>query len=208
MHKMITDKQGLNNRRRTLASLAAVSPSLLTACAPMTINYYRPEANAGNVVKAWCPPVHSFVLIDAHDVIVGFKLSSPDKEQVAITMTLEIPEKHTVRMLDRFVEIDDGSGVIVSGELTGQVWVSAGRLGEVPLDKPMQGSTEKKIFDQTTLYGKTEHAYFMLSAEIPAVESKIWLLKPPVFFVDGIQVELPAITFIQTEEKIIGSLNC
>jgi hypothetical protein len=205
---MITDKQGLNNRRRTLASLAAVSLSLLTACAPMTINYYRPEANAGNVVKAWCPPVHSFVLIDAHDVIVGFKLSSPDKEQVAITMTLEIPEKHTVRMLDRFVEIDDGSGVIVSGELTGQVWVSAGRLGEVPLDKPMQGSTEKKIFDQTTLYGKTEHAYFMLSAEIPAVESKIWLLKPPVFFVDGIQVELPAITFIQTEEKIIGSLNC
>jgi hypothetical protein len=205
---MITDKQGLNNRRRTLASLAAVSLSLLTACAPMTINYYRPEANAGNVVKAWCPPVQSFVLIDAHDVIVGFKLSSPDKEQVAITMTLEIPEKHTVRMLDRFVEIDDGSGVIVSGELTGQVWVSAGRLGEVPLDKPMQGSTEKKIFDQTTLYGKTEHAYFMLSAEIPAVESKIWLLKPPVFFVDGIQVELPAITFIQTEEKIIGSLNC
>jgi hypothetical protein len=207
---MNTYKPGLLKGLRVCVTLPTISLSLmlLMACAPMTVTYYRPDAASGKVVKAWCPPVHSFILIEAHDVIVGFSVSSPQKDRVLVTITFEIPEKHNVQLMDRFVEIHGSTGVSLKSELSGHTWVAAGRTEEIPLDMPMQGSTKRRIFDQTTLYGKTEHAYFFLRAEMTATQSERFTLKPPMFFVDGIQVDLPVITFVRTEETFVGSLNC
>ena len=195
---------------RMPAVLATVSLflTLLSACAPMTVTYYQPDAASGRVVKAWCPPVRSYVLLDVRDVTVGFNVSSPRKDRVQVTITFEVPAKHTVQMIDRFVEIRSPSGVTAKSELFGRQWVSAGRTGEIPLDRPMEGGTTKKVFDQTTPYGKTEHAYFFLRADIDVAPAGSFLLKPPRFFVDGKEVDFPAITFIKTEETYLGSLNC
>jgi hypothetical protein len=203
-------RPGIKNVLRENVILTAVSLSLilLTACAPMTVTYYRPDSASGKVVKAWCPPVHSFILIETHDVIVGFKVSSPLKDRMLVTITFEIPEKHNVQIVDRFVEIHGITGVSSKGELSGHTWVAAGRTAEIPLDMPMQGSTKKRVFDQTTLYGKTNHAYFFLRADIAAVRSERFSLKPPMFSVDGIQVDLPVINFVRTKETFVGSLNC
>lgn len=191
-------------------TLLAVTLSLIlpTGCAPMTETYYRPDATFGKVVKAWCPPVRSFILIEAHDIIVGFKVSSPLKDRMQVTITFEIPKNHSVQLIDRFVEIQGLTGDSSKGELSGHTWVAAGRTVEIPLDMPMQGHTKKRMFDQTTLYGKTEHAYFILRAEMPIAHSEKISLKPPVFVVDGIQVDLPIIIFVRTEETVIRSLNC
>ena len=207
---MNTYKQAVFSGLRVHVTLAATSLSLmlLTACAPMTVTYYRPDATFGKIVKAWCPPVHSFILMETHDVIVGFKVSSSQKDQVLVTITLEIPEKHKVQLMNRFVEIVGPTGVSLKSELYGHTWVGVGRTAEFPLDMPMQGSTQKKMFEQTTLYGKTEHAYFFLRADMAAVQSEKFSLKPPVLLVDGIQIHLPVITFIRTEETFVGSLNC
>ena len=211
------DRNTMNNSRTSVLSrlrvgstLATVSLTLmlLTACAPMTVTYYRPDAVSGKVVKAWCPPVHSFILINTHDVIVGFRVSPPQGDRMRVTITFEIPEKHDVKLMDRFVEILGPTGVSSKSELTGHIWVAAGRTTEIPLDMPMQGSTKKRVFDQTTLYGKTEHAYFFLRADIAAVESERFSLKPPMLSVDGILVDLPVITFVRTKETFVGSLNC
>ena len=72
----------------------------------------------------------------------------------------------------------------------------------------MHGNTKKRVFDQTTLYGKTEHAYFILRAEIGIGQLEKIYLKPPVFVVDDIQVDLSVITFEKTEETFVGGLNC
>ena len=203
-------KPGVLNVLRVPVIIATVllSLMLLTACAPITVTYYRPDAVSGKVVKAWCPPVHSFILIETHDVIAGFKVSATQEDRVMVTITFEIPEKHNVQMIDHFVEIYGPSGVNSKSELFGRTWVAAGRTAEIPLDMPMQGSTKKRVFDQTTFYGKTEHAYFFLRADMPVVQSEMFSLKPPRFFVDGIQVDLPVITFTKSKETFVGSLNC
>jgi hypothetical protein len=141
-------------------------------------------------------------------VIVGFKVSSPLKDRMLVTITFEIPENHNVQLMDRFVEIHGLTGDSSTGKLSGHTWVAAGRTAEVPLDMPMQGYTKKRVFDQTTLYGKTEHAYFILRAEMIAAQSEKFSLKPPVFFVDDIQVDLPVIIFVRTKETFVGALNC
>lgn len=210
---MITPlKPSIFNGLRVRVPLKTVSLllmlALMTACAPMTVTYYRPEAASGKIVKAWCPPVRSFILIETHEVIVGFKASSPQEDRLRVNITFEIPSKHNVQLTDHFVEIHGPPGISSKGELFGFTWVAAGRAEEIPLNMPMQGSTKKRMFDQTTLYGKTEHAYFFLRAEMDAIQSERFTLKPPRFYVDGIQVDLPVINFIKIEESIVGSLNC
>lgn len=207
---MSTDNRGAINGLRMRVTLTSVvlSVMLLTACAPMTVNYYRPDAASGKVVRAWCPPVHSVILIETHDVIVGFEISSPQKDRVLASITFEIPENHKVQLVDRFVEIHSSTGVSSKGEISGRMWVAAGRTAEIQLDMPMQGNTKKRLFDQITRYGKTEHAYYFLIADMAAVQSDRFSLKPPRFFVNGIQVDLPVITFVRTKETHIGSLNC
>lgn len=180
----------------------------LTACAPITTTFYRPDSDTGKVVKAWCPPVHSFLLIETHDVIVGFKVSSIDKGRMLATITFEIPENHHVKMIDHFVEINGLNQISSKGELSAHTWVAAGRTEKIAIDRPMQGYTKKRIIGQTTLYGKTEHAYFFLHAEIDAAPSERISLKPPSFEVDGVRIELPVIEFTKTEETFAGSLNC
>lgn len=190
--------------------LATVSLSLMlmTACAPITETYFRPDAASGKIVKAWCPPVQSFILFETHNLTVGFNISSPQKDRALVTITFEIPEKYNVQMIDRFVEIHGASGINLKGELLGHTWVAAGRTAEISLDMPMQGDTKKRMFDQTTLYGKTEHAYFFLRAEMAVVHAEKFFLKPPMFLVNGVNVDLPMITFIKTKETFVGPLNC
>ena len=189
---------------------AAVSVFVLflAACAPMSVSYYRPGAAHGKVVKAWCPRVHSVILFDVHDVIVGFEISAIQQNHVLATMTFEIPEKHSVQLIDHFVEIHSSTQASSQGDLSGRVWVSAGRTGEISLNTPMYGKTEKRVFDQITRYGKTKQAYYFLRAEAAAIPLEKLSVKPPRFLVNGMQVELPVITFSRTSESYIGSLNC
>ena len=147
-------------------------------------------------------------MFDVHDVIVRFEISAIQQNHVLATMTFEIPEKHSVQLIDHFVEIHSSTQASSQGDLSGRVWVSAGRTGEISLNTPMYGKTEKRVFDQITRYGKTKHAYYFLRAEAAAIPLEKLSVKPPRFLVNGMQVELPVITFSRTSESYIGSLNC
>lgn len=193
---------------RAGAATASVFVLFLAACAPMSVSFYRPDAVHGKVVKAWCPPVHSIILFEVHEVVVGFEVSSSQENRVLVTMTLEIPEKNSVQLIDHSVEILSSTQARLRGDLSGRVWVSAGRTGEISLRTPMHGKTEKSLFDQITRYGKTKHAYYFLRAEIAAVPFENLSLKPPRFLVNGMQVDLPVISFSRINESYIGSLNC
>jgi hypothetical protein len=192
------------------AGAVAVSLSMLfsAACAPMSVSFYRPDSAHGKVVKAWCPPVRSVILFDVYDVIVGFEVTSPQENRVLATMMFEIPEKHSVLLIEHAIEIQSPTQASSWGDLTGRVWVSAGRTGEISLKTPMHGKTEERFFDQITRYGKTKHAYYFLRAEITAIPLEKLSLKPPRFLVDGMEVDLPIITFSRTSESYVGSLNC
>jgi hypothetical protein len=181
---------------------------LLAACAPISVSFYQPDAAHGKLVKAWCPPVRSVILFEVHDVIVGFEVSSPQENRILATMTFEIPEKHSVLLIEHSIEIQSPTQASSWGHLKGQVWISAGRTGEISLKTPMQGKTEEGLFDQVTRYGKTKHAYYFLRAEFASIALEKLSLKPPMFVVDGIEVDLPDITFSKTSESYIGSLNC
>lgn len=174
----------------------------------MSVPFYRPDAPPGKVVKAWCPPVHSVILFEVHDVIVGFELSSSQSDRVLVTIMFEIPENRSVQLIDRSVEITSSTQTSSKGDLSGHVWVSAGRTGEISLETPMQGRSEKRLFAQITRYGKTTHAYYFLRADIVAAQSERYTLRPPRFLVNGMQVVLPVITFSRTTESYVGSLNC
>jgi len=181
---------------------------LLAACAPMRVSFYRPDSAHGQLVKAWCPPVRSVILFDVHDVTVGFEISTPQKNRILATMTFEIPEKHSVLLIDHSIEIQSPTQASSWGNLRGRAWVSAGRTGKISLKMPMQGKTEERLFDQITRYGKTKHAYYFLRAEIATIPMEKLSLKPPRFLVDGMEADLPDITFLRTSESYIGSLNC
>lgn len=181
---------------------------LLAACAPMSVSFYRPDSAHGKLVKAWCPPVRSVILFDVHDVTVGFEVSSPQENRILATMTFEVPETHSVLLIDHSIEIQSPTQTRSWGDLRGRVWVSAGQTGEISLKTPMQGKTEERLFDQITRYGKTKHAYYFLRAEIATIPMEKLSLKPPRFLVDGMEVDLPDITFSRTSESYIGSLNC
>ena len=192
--------------RAGVASVLAFA-LFLAACVPMSVSYYRLGEAYGKVVKAWCPPVHSVILFDVHDVIVGFEVSAIQQNRVLAIMTFEIPEKHSVQLIDRFVAIHSSTQASSQGELTGWVWTSAGRTGEISLNTPMYGKTEERLFDQITRYGKTKHAYYFLQAEVATTPLEKLFVKPPRFLVNGMQIELPVITFSRISETYIGSLN-
>ena len=193
---------------RVGSAVVALSVLLLAACAPMTVPFYRPGAAPGKVVKAWCPPVHSVILFEVHDVLVGFEVSSSQSDRVLVTIMFEIPENRSVQLVDHSVEIYGPTQASLKGELSGRVWVSAGQTGEISLDTPMYGRTEERLFDQITRYGKTKHAYYFLRADVAAIQSDRLFLKPPRFLVNGLRVDLPVITFSRTTESYVGSLNC
>jgi hypothetical protein len=150
---MNTSKTSVLGRLRVDSTLATVpiSSMLLAACAPITVTYYRLDEVSGKVVKAWCAPVYSFILINTHDVIVGFKVSPLQTDRLVVTVTFEMPEKHDIKLMDRFFEILGPPGVCSKSELTGNTWVAAGCTAEIPLDMPMLGSTKKGVFHQGTL---------------------------------------------------------
>lgn len=177
----------------------------LAGCA---FSFYKPDAASGKVVKAWCPPVHSVILFEVDDVVIGFELSPVQKDRVLARITFEIPEHRSVQLVDRSVQISHSTSGGSKGELIGRVWVSSGRSSAISLGKPMGGRTEERLFGQTTRYGKTKHAYYFLSAEVAVEQSDQLFLKPPRFLVNETSVDLPRVTFSKTEGHAFVGLNC
>lgn len=187
---------------------AALAMATLTACAPMTSTFYRPNPELGRVVKAWCPPVHSVILIDIQGVTVGFELYPAQGDVVWARISFEISDKHSVQLVDRFIEVSSPNQRTAKGNLSGHVWVSPLRVEVISLDTPMNGRTETGLFGQTTRYGRTKHAYYLLQADINVTHADYLVLNPPRFLVNGVAVDLPPVAFTRTTEFYIGSLNC
>ncbi len=139
---------------------------------------------------------------------MGFCVAEPFEVSVGQRGLGITSAEHSVQLVDRSVEIFDETSVSWKGELSGWTWESAGRTGKISLEAPLQGRTEEKLFDQVTRHGTTKHAYYILRADMVAVQSEKLFLKPPRFLVDGTLIELPVITFSRTTEWHIGSLNC
>lgn len=173
----------------------------------MTVTFYRPEAPAAKVVKAWCPPVHSVALLQVHGVTAGFELL-PSARGVLARIMFEVPENHFVHLLERTVELAGPAGESATGTLRGSRWASAGRTETVPLDAPLRGSTGKKALGEPTRYGRTQHAYYFLEAHVAAAQSERLRLKPPRILINGAPAEVPEIGFSRTTESYIGALNC
>lgn len=191
-----------------ILATAALAIALLTACAPMSSTFYRPNPELGRVVKAWCPPVQSVMLVDTHGVTVGFELYPIQEGMIQARISFEISDKHSVQLVDRFIEVTNSNQRSAKGHLSGRVWASPWRTEEMPLDAPMNGKTEMGFFGQTTRYGRTKHAYYFLQADISMTHADYLVLKPPRFLVDGVAVDLPPIAFTRTTEFYISSLNC
>lgn len=195
---------------RLLARLFAISALLLTAgCAPfVTIDYYRPEAPEGEVVRAHCPPVNSFILFKNQGVLVGVGHLRQSENRLSIVLTFEIPEGKSVTLPRRTAELSTPSGHVHTGSLTGHLW-APGPVVDLPPDWPMTGRTTRKFLDQVTAYGTTEHAYYFFRVTFPAQKEVSFELKLPPFAVDGVEVVLPAVRFVRDSEFFwILSLNC
>lgn len=181
-------------------------------CVPfVTSTYYRPEARGGRIAQAHCPPLPSFLLFDQDGVVIGAQLSSRG-EQIAITMTFEVPEGRTVNLLGGEVGVRSGGGAEANGELTGSMWVGLGVTTDFPPDLPLSGKTQRwriRPFQQTTLYGTTKHAYFWFQAIVDIPESGHFTVALPAFTVNEVESKLPKIEFrLHTEFHWVYPLNC
>lgn len=195
---------------RLWTRLLAISALLLTAaCAPfVTIDYFRPAAPEGEIARAHCPPVNSFILFKTEGVVVGAGHLRQSEGRISVLLTFEIPEGKSVALPQRTVELSTPSGDVHTGSLSGQLW-APGPAVDHPPGLPMTGKTTKRFLDQVTVYGTTEHAYYYFKATFPVQKEDSFQLKLPPFTVDGVEVELPAIRFVRDSEFFwILSLNC
>ncbi|GIX29420.1 MAG: hypothetical protein KatS3mg123_3301 [Burkholderiales bacterium] len=160
-----------------MLATAAVAMALLTACAPMSSTFYRPDPGLGRVVKAWCPPIQSVILVETRGVTVGFELYPIQEGVLLARISFEIPDKHSVQLVDHFIEVGSPNQRSAKVHLSGHVWASPWRTEEIPLDAPMNGRTETGLFGQTTRYGRTKHAYYLLQADISMTHADQLVLK-------------------------------
>lgn len=169
----------------------------MVSCAPaVTIPYYRPVAAGGTVVNAHCPPVDSFVLFEEHDIIVGAHAAFSEEGRLSATITFEVPKGKTVRLLDQDLWVNIPSRGSSKVKLSGYIWTGAGRTSDFSPATPLIGETGKKLFlKQVTLYGTTNHAYYMFYATLDVSEPEPIMLKIPKFSVGDIVVELPEVKF-------------
>jgi hypothetical protein len=170
---------------------------LLISCAPaVTVQYYRPITTEGAVVNAHCPPVDSFVLFEEHNIIVGAQVVFSDKGKLSSTITFEVPKDKTVQLLDQNVLINTPSQGLSKIRLSGYTWVGPGRTSEFFPENPLVGKTKKKLLlKQVTLYGTTNHAYYVFYASVDVLKPEQVSIKIPKFSVNDFEVELPEIKF-------------
>ena len=171
---------------------------------------YRPQAVSGTVARAFCPPVHDVILFEAHEINVGVRVSSYAKDEIRIVIEFVIPDNHVVEIIDRTVEIYSSASNRSQGTLSGIKWVSLSRTEEITLDKPLQGRTEKKLFlfRQTTLSGKTNHAYYLLKVNMEKLDEDEFYLELPRFTVNGVASNLPVIKYVKDKEFVVVGINC
>lgn len=181
---------------------------LLSACAPMTVEFYRPHALDGKVVNAYCPPVESFILIENNGVITSTKASLSAENQVSVIIGFEVPEGRVVILENENVASMIEDRIFASSVLSGRVWISRGHTGEFQTDSPMIGKTEKRFLWPGTLYGQTDHAYFWFSTLLSVPDTATFVLRLPNISVNDIKVQLPLVRFTRDKKSYIGSLNC
>ena len=169
----------------------------LFSCAPaVTIQYYRPIAPEGEVVNAHCPPVDSFVLFEEHDIIVGVHAAFAAEGKLSTTVTFEVPKDKSVRLLDPNISITTPSQGLSKVRLSGYTWTGPGRTSDFSPETPLVGETKKNfLFKQVTLYGTTNHAYYVFYTSIDVLKPEQVIIQIPDFLVDDSIVELPKIKF-------------
>lgn len=170
---------------------------LIVSCAPaVTVQYYRPISSEGEVVNAHCPPVDSFILFEKHDIIVGVHAAYNEAGKVTATMTFEVPQDKTAKLFDQHIEIHIPSQGSSKVRLSGYTWIGPGRTSDFSPETPLIGKTKKSfLLKQVTLYGTTNHAYYVFSASIDILKPEQITIIAPRFSVDGFNVELPKIKF-------------
>jgi hypothetical protein len=191
---------------------------LTAACAPVMLEFHRPSAPGGKVVRAGCPP-DKFILFERHDVTIGTSTGVASKGLVGGVVTFEVPEGRVVLLLDQEVEVSASSRGTSKGRLTpGTVWAPGSfQPRDAQPDKPLMGITSKHriawwpFSAAPTPYGHSRHAYYSFKFSVSLAEAEVseaYVLKLPKFSVNDIVVELPPITFIQDREFAIVGLNC
>ena len=201
-----------NVKRINISFLAILLLALLTvACYPGTISYLHPSALEGKLVSAHCPPAKSVLLFEKQGVVVGVRATASfsREDQVDVAITFEVPEDKTVQLIDNHIEAYVGSQKISEAKLSVLVWKSRFKTADFSPDSPLIGKTERSLFfEQVTMYGTTEHAYYIFKTSLTVPESETFMLKMPGFLVDNVKVELPIVKFMKTEEFAIQPLNC
>lgn len=191
--------------------LALFGLALLTvACAPVMLEFYRPSAPEGEVVRSGCPPGQRFILFKRHDVTIGATLGR---------VAFEVPAGKLVILLDQAVEASSPArGTWKSRLHTGTVWAPGSfQPRQIQPDKPLPGITSQQTtawwpFSGTpTPWGNSRHAYYQFEfsafpADAKASEPNV--IRLPKFSVNDIVVELPPITFTPESESAIVGLNC
>ena len=206
---MSTRKSGILNWTLFRLTFMILLSILLVSCLyfPLITDCYRPKAPFGKLVKS---EVQAFLITEVDDVVIGFEAFLL-KDKVNISITFEIPENHSVKLIDDSVEIKELSGAVLNLKLSGKNQISSASLTSipysvsVPLDTPMQGYTgSSTIF---TSYGKTKHAFYFFKADMPSINIDKFILKPPRLYINGVQVDLPDITFTKKKRLFILPLN-
>ena len=183
---------------------------LTVACAPVMLEFYRPSAPEGEVVRSGCPPGQRYILFKSHDVTIGATLGR---------IAFEVPEGKVVILLDQEVEASARArGTWKSRLAPGIVWPPGSfQPRHIQPDQPLMGITSKHTtawwpFSGTpTPWGNSRHAYYQFEFSALPAEAKVsepHVIRLPKFSVNHIVVELPPITFTPDSELAIVGLNC
>jgi hypothetical protein len=183
------------------------------------LEFHRPSAPEGKVVRTSCPPVHRFILFERHDVTIGTSSGVGAKGPLKGVVSFEVPEGKVVRLLDQEIEVSAPSRGTWKGRLApGIVWPPGSfQPRDAQPDKPLMGITLKHMIAwwpfsaAPTPYGHSRHAYYSFEFSVSLAEAEVseaYVLKLPKFSVNDVVVELPPITFIRDREFAIVGLNC
>ena len=193
--------------KQALLFVAILLP--LSGCYPTTVELFRPEATGGRVVGAHCPPLKSFILFERNDVIVGVRALESPIGQVSITVTFEVPQNTTVALKEQTIAVILDGKDFSTNALTGRHWISAAHTAKLPENSPMVGKTKKSwFFDQITLYGTTEHAYFFFKATLDIKDPDVFEIRLPTLQINGVEVKIPVIKFKRDSKFYIAPFNC
>lgn len=189
--------------------LVAVLGATLLSCVPFhTDVYHRPSAAEGHVIRANCPPVPSFWLIERDGVLVGTRVRKWGAE-TTIELTFEIPEGKNVTMLSHTISVVTPNGTARKLDLSGNVMEIHGRSQTVQLGDLLTGG-RKSLFGPGFLpYANVRNKVYWFSASFAAEIPDQLTVHFPSFLVDGAERAIPDVNFSQDSEfHWITSLNC